>query len=265
MKTTNLTLSNIVLKDLYAVNVVMLNNKNTHQRIDRPCYAFSLKIEGETVYTCKGKKYLSNIGNLVLLSKGANYSFSCTEAGECIIVEFDADFIGLEFDIISIPLSKTSQQELQKHFVNISNTWKAKKDNYMLKCKSLFYEILSEINLEENTSYTPTYLKKTIEPAINYINLHFEDINISIDSLAALCDVSSIYFRKLFGKIYNTSPIKYLIKIRINKAKEFLRGDYLSISEIARLTGFSSVYTFSKTFKKETGITPSEYKNLKIS
>ena len=263
MKTTNLALSNIVLKDLYAVNVIMLKNKNSHQRVNRPCYAFALKIEGETVYSCKGKRYLSNIENLVLLSKGANYSYICNEPGECIIVEFDADFIGLDFDIISIPLSKLSQQELQKHFVNTSNTWKAKKDNYMLKCKSLFYEILSEINLEENTTYTPTYLKKTIEPAINYMNFNFDDIDISIDSLAKLCDVSSVYFRKLFDKIYNTSPIKYLIKIRINKAKEFLKGDYLSISEIARLTGFSSVYTFSKTFKKETGITPTEYKNLK--
>ena len=81
--------------------------------------------------------------------------------------------------------------------------------------------------------------------------------------IALLCDISPIYFRKLFQKIYKTSPIKYLIKIRINKAKEFLRGDYLSISDIAKLTGFSSVYTFSKAFKKETGISPSEYKNIK--
>ena len=133
----------------------------------------------------------------------------------------------------------------------------------MLKCKSIFYDILSEIKLEGDQSYTYKNLKKIIEPSIDYMNTHYEDINISLESLARLSNISTIYYRKVFNKIYNTSPIKYLIKIRINKAKELLRGDFISISDIAALTGFSSVYTFSKTFKKENGVSPTEYKKIK--
>lgn len=265
MNTTNINLSNVVLKDLLTVNVIMLkNNSNSHQRLNRPNYALSLKLDGKTIYTCKGKKYLSNIENLIILSKEANYSYICTIPGECIMIEFDADFIELNSGIASINLSKSSQQELQKKFIEIATTWKEKKNNYLLKCKALFYEILSEIKTDEILSYTPSYIKNTLEPAINYINDHLDDVDISIDSLAKLCDVSSVYFRKLFYKKYNIPPIKYLIKTRVNKAKELLLYEYISISEIANLTGFSSVYTFSKTFKKTTGITPSEYKKMII-
>ena len=97
------------------------------------------------------------------------------------------------------------------------------------------------------------------------MNFHYEDTNITLESLAQLSNISTVYFRKVFYKIYKTSPIKYLIEIRINKAKEFLRGDYISISDIANLTGFSSVYTFSKAFKKETGVSPTQYRKIKLS
>ena len=179
------------------------------------------------------------------------------------MIEFDADLGYPDFGIQDFKLSKKSQQEISKLFTYISNVWKNKKPNYMLKCKSIFYEILSEIKIEDDQSYTYKYFKKIIEPSIDYMNTHYEDVNISLESLAQLSNISTIYFRKVFYKIYNTSPIKHLIKIRINKAKEFLRGDFISISDIATLTGFSSVYTFSKTFKKETGVSPTEYKKIK--
>ena len=259
----NIDLSKIILKKIYAVNVIMLKGKQTYVRKNRPNYAFSLKLKGETIYVSKSKKYYSNSESLILLSKNSEYTYTSTEPGECIMIEFDADLGYPDFGIQDFKLSKKSQQEISKLFTYISNVWKNKKPNYMLKCKSIFYEILSEIKIEDDQSYTYKYFKKIIEPSIDYMNTHYEDVDISLESLAQLSNISTIYFRKVFYKIYNTSPIKHLIKIRINKAKEFLRGDFISISDIATLTGFSSVYTFSKTFKKETGVSPTEYKKIK--
>lgn len=51
----------------------------------------------------------------------------------------------------------------------------------------------------------------------------------------------------------------YLKKIRMQKAKELLMADSGSISDIARLTGFTSISTFSKVFKAENGFSPTEY------
>lgn len=68
-----------------------------------------------------------------------------------------------------------------------------------------------------------------------------------------------MYFRKVFTRVYGESPIKYLRTVRIKKAKELLIGDDASIGRIAEMTGYSSVYTFSKMFKLETGVSPTEY------
>ena len=99
-----------------------------------------------------------------------------------------------------------------------------------------------------------SYIKKNIH---RIPNLNIDDI--SNESLAKLCGISTVYFRKLFYKIYKVAPIKYLKKVRLDKAKELLIGDFTSVSDVATLVGFSSVYTFSKTFKKEIGVAPTEY------
>ena len=88
---------------------------------------------------------------------------------------------------------------------------------------------------------------------------NYSDVSISNDSLAALCGVSTVYFRKLFTAAYGIPPMRYLKNVRINKAKELLIGDADSISAISENTGFGSVYAFSKAFKAETGVSPSGY------
>ena len=78
-------------------------------------------------------------------------------------------------------------------------------------------------------------------------------------SLAALCGISTVYFRKTFETVFGVSPIRYLHDLRIGKAKAILSGDYDSIRQVAESTGYSSVYHFSKMFKLYTGQSPSTY------
>ena len=98
-----------------------------------------------------------------------------------------------------------------------------------------------------------------LEPVINYIHINYTDRDITNETLAAIAGTSTVYFRKMFTKVYNVSPIKYLRKVRIKKATELLIGDAASISDIAEMSGYGSVYNFSKMFKLETGVSPSEY------
>ena len=53
--------------------------------------------------------------------------------------------------------------------------------------------------------------------------------------------------------------MKYLSNIRIETAKHMLLSDNYSVSEIAESVGFSSVYSFSRSFKKTTGISPTDF------
>lgn len=73
------------------------------------------------------------------------------------------------------------------------------------------------------------------------------------------------YLSNLFSEVEGTTIEKYFISQRIEKVKEFLVYDELSLSEIANQMGYSSVAYLSSQFKKVTGLTPTFYKSLKES
>ena len=56
-----------------------------------------------------------------------------------------------------------------------------------------------------------------------------------------------------------TSPIAYLHELRIKKAKDMLGSDYGTLSDVALSLGYTSLYDFSRDFKKRTGTAPSRY------
>jgi YesN/AraC family two-component response regulator len=81
---------------------------------------------------------------------------------------------------------------------------------------------------------------------------------ITLKSLADYLQISPSYLGNIFKSITGKSVINYLIHIRINKAKHFLK-DGLTVSETARKVGFNDVFYFSRAFKKYEGITPSQF------
>ena len=115
--------------------------------------------------------------------------------------------------------------------------------------------------LAKSTSKEPIHPKKhqILYPAIKYISENYFDGNITNASLAEICGISTVYFRKTFESVYGISPIKYLHNFRIEKAKAILHSDYESIEQVARSVGYNSIYHFSKMFKQYTGKSPSEY------
>jgi YesN/AraC family two-component response regulator len=70
------------------------------------------------------------------------------------------------------------------------------------------------------------------------------------------------YLSDLFSSIEGITIEQYLIVQRIEKVKEFLVYDQLSLTEIAFELGFSSVHHLSSQFKKVTGLTPSHFKKI---
>ena len=71
------------------------------------------------------------------------------------------------------------------------------------------------------------------------------------------------YFRRLFKKETGFTPQGYLEDLRIHYASQILANDYSTkICEVARSSGFTDPYYFSRTFRKKTGMSPREYLNL---
>ncbi len=86
---------------------------------------------------------------------------------------------------------------------------------------------------------------------------------LTLGQVAKQVHLSPNYFSKLFCQVNGYGFLEYLTYIRVAKAKELLANTPLGITYIAFDCGFGSFPTFSRTFKKQTGYTPSEYRKRK--
>lgn len=98
-----------------------------------------------------------------------------------------------------------------------------------------------------------------IEQAKEYIQKNFGK-DISLDDVSREVDISPYYFSKIFKDSTGKNFIEYLTEVRIERAKELLVSSGCSMKEICSSVGYSDPNYFSRAFKKNVGITPTEYK-----
>ncbi|MDX1943742.1 MAG: AraC family transcriptional regulator [Saprospiraceae bacterium] len=78
--------------------------------------------------------------------------------------------------------------------------------------------------------------------------------------IAKVAHISLYHFHRLFSDTFGITPAKYIRNKRIEEAKLLLLKHQKSVSEVASQVGYADVYTFSKTFKREVGLPPTEYR-----
>ena len=247
-------LSDLIITRVYSVST-LYNPKNTKlRRNDRPCWAVVIKYEGETVYTSGEKRYLSDIGHIVILPKSCSYDWECTKSGHFCIIEFESARSYSE----PISFSVKNGEKILKMFKDLEH--KRNMKNPMAEMESVrdTYSILLALTQAITERYSPSEKHQKIAPAIEYISQNYYK-SITNDSLAAITGLSTVYFRKLFTSIMGVSPITYVHQLRIEKAKAMLKSDYGTVSNIAESLGYHSVYDFSRDFKKHTGVAPSRF------
>ncbi len=101
--------------------------------------------------------------------------------------------------------------------------------------------------------------KFEIEKVVEYLYQHYWE-KITIATLSQIAKMSEAHFIRVFKKETGVSPMEFLIKVRIEKAKIFLRNTTENITEIALKCGFNSTAHFSSSFTKLMGINPSTYR-----
>lgn len=126
-----------------------------------------------------------------------------------------------------------------------------------LSALSLLYDLLGAVSKTEST--IPQ--NKIVSDAVDYIAEHFSDEKLSVEILAAKAFLNPNYFSKLFTTHVGMPPTKFILKTRMEKAKNLLRFTHLSVGEIAEAVGFSDPLYFSRAFHRFAGIPPSKFRS----
>ena len=125
----------------------------------------------------------------------------------------------------------------------------------------LFILIARKLTLQNNTHRDFPQSFMNLENALRQNLSH----NWTVEEMAAMVGLGTTTFTEKVKSYSGFSPLNYLITIRISEAIKLLKGNNLSVTDIALDTGFYSSQHFSTTFKKLTGYTPSDFRKKNIS
>ena len=212
----------------------------------RTWYGLSFCESGQITYTVDGKDFVSKPGTVIYHPKGSTYTIRGDKKGVFYVINFDcAGDAADEFAAIECEnqLIKTVLKMKELDF------FRENRNKVMSLLYELFY-MLDSKNVAEAGVLTP---------AVSYLEKNYADVEISNGMLADMCNISEVYFRKLFAETFGKSPKQYIIEMRVNKAKQLLAEGVYKINAIAEKCGFSNPYHFCRTFREKTGKTPGEY------
>lgn len=98
-----------------------------------------------------------------------------------------------------------------------------------------------------------------IQKAIGFITEKYSEA-IRIQEIAEYCGLNRSYLTRIFKAATGETPQEYLIRHRINKARQLLKTTPFPIQHIAYSVGYTDPFAFSKLFKQKTGVSPSTYR-----
>ncbi|MBE6602167.1 MAG: helix-turn-helix domain-containing protein [Ruminococcaceae bacterium] len=219
-----------------------------------------LLLSGELTMTIDGAQRTAHAGNLLLPRKGDTYTLRAISPSgvDFIVISYQAEPLDVLFDLLPDRIFQTD------HVSRYRNAFESAiriQDSRGICHESLMCALVQEILcniIRENYPAMLSNERNPVEYAKQYIE-EFYSSDLSADHIASVVGISPSYLRALFKKGEGESPIHYLNRIRIERAKEMISSNMFTLEEIARSCGFQNVYYFNRVFKSFTGITPGKY------
>lgn len=147
-------------------------------------------------------------------------------------------------------------ENLASRLQQLADVWPASSPLQQMKCsidvQSLVYDIFSA------KTYCQTDTKSAIVKTKEFIKNH-ADTKITLDQLAQMAGISAKHYSETFKKWYGQSVTEFITETRMTKAKRLMAKANYKLREIANQTGYQDEFYFSRTFKKQTGCSPTSY------
>lgn len=234
-------------------------------QIDRLYYKHLLLayiLDGEFFLKYEGKEYRAFAGDTVFIDCQKPHHY-----GAVMRVEFYfAHFSGGQSHQICADLNEKAGPVLRsENSKNVENSL-----HYLLYClnhdkfppsyvvSSRLYNIMCDLYSEDEEPETRR-MYQSISPAFEFIRYNLSN-PISTTDMADSVHMSRSYFSRVFSKVTGQSPHDYLIKLRLEMAKQLLATTDMTIKEISGAVGYNSELGFISAFTKNVGTSPGRYR-----
>jgi len=229
------------------------------------------------IYVSEGRCYVEDNGNfsvaqsgdLILYYPGVPQHYKYLKEDES--VSYFLHFSGVGCDELLKEFGFSSNKRIynlgqipnvEKIIARMRFEYTQKKQFYEHRTSALLLELLSIFGrrLSESSVFSDNAYVSRID---KICKLMIEDNECwhNMEYYAEQCYLSVSRFEHVFREITGMSPNKYLMNLRINRAKELLAETDLSVADISSLLGFSSLSYFIRIFKKYTYTTPLNFRN----
>ncbi len=239
-------------------------------------------LSGTGKYNIDNEIYDVKEGDLLILNPGVMHQALPGDHGNVATTEFFVGFSDIQlpdypYNYLPIPngghIMHTAGEFRQK-IARICAAMEAentvcKEGRYFMLKSYLMQMILLVVREQSETiptagsyAFESVNKKYVVERIVTYFEEHYSE-KISLDQIAENMYLSPFYISKIFKSEIGDTPIRHLINIRLEKAKNLLEIDKdSSIQEIAAMVGYDDAYHFSKLFKKRYGMSPSQVRKM---
>ncbi|MCY9659912.1 AraC family transcriptional regulator [Paenibacillus chondroitinus] len=236
-------------------------------------HTFSYVLGGEGVLELEGEKHTLRAGDLFQVRPGTFMRITTTPEQPVCFISFQFHYRITHWENgemlqtvcgdrlpVSGNYAPIGQMAIEEGFRNGLQIWESKEDGYEWRVKLEFLNVIQKVNELTNMEHEETPTVIAVQKATAYIKKHFQQ-PISREIVAEHVSLSPGYLSIAFKKYIGLGIVAYIVKMRLDHAKYLLKSSKLPIRDVSDACGFTDSFYFTRVFKKETGMSPRDYRN----
>lgn len=235
----------------------------------RQQYILHLVVSGKGIYNTPDSSFELSAGDIFLIRPYTEIEYYANENDpwEYLWVNFtgtDAEGLLKRTDFTpECPVIRSCSEEIRNAMADIvSNAGTTRYEATALtgRLYILLSMLMKHSHRKNSRPARESEKRHIIKAAKDFVATNYP-VSVSVEDIAAAANVSRTTLFRIFKSELNTTPVDYLTAYRIAQAKTLLTETELSITAVARSSGYEDNLYFSRVFRKITGFTPTEYRN----
>ena len=222
--------------------------------------------DGTLITDIEGKEFTLNPQEIIFYAPCQEHTQRTTTTCSYLTIVFDMDIKERDAETLKNKIFKATQKEteLLTQFNKASAEYNDFTPMLLNTLVQMFIvSVLTSANEAQASKPIMTKMQQKYDnELLGEIALYIQEniySQLNVEDICYHFSISRSTIQTLFLKNLNTTPKQYISDLKFAKAKQMIKDSTYSISEIARICGFSSIHYFSRVFKEKYGITPTSY------